>query len=147
MHKILLAYDDSDDARRALEETVNQVHATPHSHVIVIAVKEMPLSPDSPRTFGTAGDIGEWEGQPIDAPEEIVGILQTASEQLRHNGINPELHWAIGEPARAILDAAEASRADTIVMGKHHHGFLGTLFGGDTAAEVRKHTGADVVVA
>jgi nucleotide-binding universal stress UspA family protein len=55
--------------------------------------------------------------------------------------------WAAGEPGRAIVDAARDARADVIVLGEHHHGFLAGLLGTDVAAEVERELGSSVILA
>lgn len=146
MRRILVGYDDSENARRALDRAVEEAHARP-SRVTVLAVVEMPLNPDAPRNFGTLGDISEREGRPLEAPPAIVSQLEIARDRLAEAGLDAELRWAAGEPGRAIVDAARATKADVIVLGEHHHGFLSGLFGSDVAAEVRREAGCDVIVA
>jgi len=34
-----------------------------------------------------------------------------------------------------------------IVVGEHHHGFLGSLFGGNVDEEVKREAGCDVILA
>ena len=46
-----------------------------------------------------------------------------------------------------IVDTAQRIRADAIVLGEHHHGFLSGLFGADVDAEVRSQAGCDVILA
>jgi nucleotide-binding universal stress UspA family protein len=146
MRRILVGYDDSENARRALDRAVEEAHARP-SRLTVLAVAEMPLSPDAPRNFGTLGDISAREGRALEAPAAIVEQLEAARIHLAAAGLDAELRWAAGDPGRAIVEAAQATRADVIVLGEHHHGFLSGLFGSDVAAEVRREAGCDVVVA
>ena len=57
-----------------------------------------------------------------------------------------EYVWAPGEPARLIVDTAKDRGAPTIVVGHHHHGMLGRLFGTDVAADVERNASCEVVV-
>jgi nucleotide-binding universal stress UspA family protein len=147
MRRILVGYDASDGARRALDRASAEAQAGGHSKVTVVAIAEMPLDPTVSRYFGTPGDISAREGRPLDAPPEVVAHLEEARATLATAGIAADLSWAAGEPGRAIVDAARAVRADVIIVGEHHHGFLGTLFGADVAAEVKREAGCDVIVA
>ena len=57
-----------------------------------------------------------------------------------------EYAWAIGEPAALIADTAKDYKAQLVVVGHTHHGFLGKVFGADVSAEVQKHAGCPVEV-
>ena len=57
-------------------------------------------------------------------------------------GLDAEYVWAAGSAASTIVDAARDSGADLIVLGEHHHSFLGRVFGSDVAAEVERRAGA-----
>jgi len=147
MHgKILVGYDDSAPARSALLRGIEEARAR-HTRLVVLAVAEMPLDPGDPRNFGTLDDISPDEGRPFEAPPEVVATLGRARKVVEGAGVRADYRWAAGDPGRSIVDAAQAVGAGLIVVGEHHHGFLGSLFGEDVAAEVRKHAGCDVVVA
>jgi nucleotide-binding universal stress UspA family protein len=51
-----------------------------------------------------------------------------------------------GEPVETILSAAEAERADLIVLGTHDRGRLGRLVLGSTSARVSEGAGCEVLV-
>jgi nucleotide-binding universal stress UspA family protein len=144
--RILVGYDGSDGARRALGHAVDTARSR-HGRITVLAVAEMPLDPQGPRNFGTLGDIAAWEGRELEAPPEVLQDLADARERLAGAGVACELAWAAGTPARAIVDTASAMHADVIVVGEHHHSMLGRLFGADTAEEVQREAGCEVVLA
>jgi nucleotide-binding universal stress UspA family protein len=146
VRRILVGYDGSDGASRALDKAIEETRAG-HGKVTVLAVAEMPLDPSASRNFGTPGDISDREGQPLEAPPDVVEQLVAARDRLAAAGIAADIRWAAGEPARAIVDAAQAVQADVIIVGEHHHGFLSSVFGADVAAEVRREVGCDVIVA
>ena len=41
---------------------------------------------------------------------------------------------------------AQERQASLVVLGAHHHGLFGGLVGADVAGEVKRQTGADVLV-
>jgi nucleotide-binding universal stress UspA family protein len=141
---ILVGYDESEAAVRALEHAAAQAGAT-HKRLVVLAVFEMPLDPRDPPQFGTAGDGTPYTG-PLEAPPQIAEILQDARTRLEGTGVIAEYLWAPGEPARLIVDAARERKATTIVIGHHHHGMLARLFGNDVAGEVLQIADCEVVV-
>jgi nucleotide-binding universal stress UspA family protein len=143
---VLVGFDDSAEARRALDRGIAEAQAR-RARLVVLSVFEVPLDPQVDRFFGTLDDITDWEGQPIAPPPELVGLLAHARDEVEAAGLQADFMWAAGEPGRAIVDAARDARADVVVLGEHHHGFLGRLFGTDVAAEVRRELGASVIVA
>jgi nucleotide-binding universal stress UspA family protein len=143
---VLVGFDDSAEARRALDRGIAEAQAR-RARLVVLSVFEVPLDPQVDRFFGTLDDITDWEGQPIAPPPELVGLLAQARDEVEAAGLQADFMWAAGEPGRAIVDAARDARADVVVLGEHHHGFLGRLFGTDVAAEVRRELGASVIVA
>ena len=141
---ILVGYDASDAAVRALERAAAEARDA-HVRLIVLAVMELPLDPRDPRQFGTAGDGTPTRG-PFPEPPEIAAILDDARSRLEGSGVVADYVWAPGEPARLIVDVARGRGASAIVVGHHHHGALGRLFGTDVAADVRREADCEVVV-
>ena len=146
MRRILVGYDGSDGGKRALERAISEAHDS-HGRITVLSVANMPLDIDVPRNFGTLDDISANEGGALSPPPEIVAQLQDASERLAAAGLEANLIWRAGEPGSAILDTAKEIRAQVIVLGEHHHGLLGNLFGADVDAEVQREAGCDVILA
>ena len=146
MRRILVGFDDSDAARRALDRGIAEARER-NAQLVVLSVFEVPLDPQVDRFFGTLDDIADWEGKPIAPPPELVGLLDEARDQVEAAGLHADFMWAAGEPGRAIVDAARDAKADAVVLGEHHHGFLAGLFGADVAAEVRKELDAAVILA
>ena len=146
MRRILVGFDDSDAARRALDRGIAEARER-NARLVVLSVFEVPLDPQVDRVFGTLDDIADWEGKPIAPPPELVGLLGEARDQVEAAGLHADFMWAAGEPGRAIVDAARDAKAEAVVLGEHHHGFLAGLFGADVAAEVRKELDAAVILA
>jgi nucleotide-binding universal stress UspA family protein len=113
----------------------------------VLSVFNLPLDPNVPRNFGTLDDISKREGQALDPPPSVVEQLTEARDRLAKAGIDANLEWAAGEPGSAIVETARRIHAHVIVLGEHHHGFLGNLFGADIDAEVQREAGCSVILA
>ena len=146
MRRILLAYDGSDGARRALDRAVAEAHAR-KGRITVLSVEDVPLDPSVPRNFGTLDDISDREGAALTAPPDVVAHLREASERLAAAGFDAELTWAAGEPGQVIAETAQRIGAGAIVLGEHHHGRLASFFGADVDAEVQRLAGCDVILA
>jgi nucleotide-binding universal stress UspA family protein len=141
---ILVGYDESDASVRALARAAEEARRTAQG-LVVLAVLELPLDPRDPHQFGTAGDSTPITG-PFPEPPEITAILEDARERLDGAGVAADYLWAPGEPARLIVDVAEARKASAIVVGHHHHSMLGRLFGTDVAADVQRNAACEVIV-
>jgi nucleotide-binding universal stress UspA family protein len=141
---ILVGYDGSDASGRALDRAAAEARGSKR-RLTVLAVLELPLDPRDPHQFGTAGDGTPLTG-PFSEPPEISETLAAARERLEGAGVQAEYAWAPGEPARLIVDAAQERGAEVIVVGHHHHGMLGRLFGTDVAADVQRNAGCEVIV-
>lgn len=146
MSGVLVGFDDSAAAGRALDRAIEEARAR-HTRLVVLSVFEMPLDPQVDRYFGTLDDIADWEGQPIAPPPELVGLLAQARERVEGAGLRADFMWAAGEPGRAIVDAARDARVEVVVLGEHHHGFVAGLLGKDVAAEVERELGSTVILA
>jgi nucleotide-binding universal stress UspA family protein len=146
MRRILLAYDGSDGARRALDRAIAEARET-RARITVLSVENVPLDPGVPRNFGTLDDIADWENATVSAPPDVVAHLDEAGKRLAEAGLEAELTWAAGEPGQVIAETARQMDADAIVLGEHHHGRLARFFGADVGAEVREHAGCDVILA
>jgi len=147
MRRILVGYDGSDGARRALDRAVAETHES-SAHVTVVSVFEVPLDPNVPRNFGTLDDIADWEGGGApSAPADVVTHLTEARDHLAASGVDADLTWAAGEPGQVIVETAKRIGAATIVLGEHHHGRLASFFGGNVDAEVQREAGCDVILA
>lgn len=143
---VLVGFDDSAAARRALDRGIAEAQAR-QARLVVLSVFEVPLDPQVDRFFGTLDDIADWEGKPIAPPPELVGLLAEARDEVEGHGLQAEFMWAAGEPGNAIVEAARDAKVDTVVLGEHHHSFLAGLFGSDVAAAVERELGSTVIVA
>jgi nucleotide-binding universal stress UspA family protein len=146
VRRILVGYDGSEGGRRALDRAVEEARSS-RSRIAVLSVVNVPLDPEVPRNFGTLDDISADEGGPLSPPPDLVAHLREAHERLAAAGYDAELIWAAGEPGQMIVDTARRIRASAIVLGEHHHGFLGRLFGADVDEEVEREAGCEVILA
>jgi len=141
--EILVAFDDTEHSRAALDLAARTAHER-RAHLTVLSVLDLPLDPNAPRAYGTAGDGPAAHG-PYAIPDRIAEVLAEARRRLTPLGATATYVWAAGPPAEIIVETAQARRADAIVLGQGHHGLLGTLFGTDVAREVEEHAGCEVL--
>lgn len=132
MKRILLAYDGTEHAQRALEMAADLAkrYEAPLSVVSVIPVH-----------------TGRAPIDPWDDPETHRGQLQQARQRLLQFGIEAELLEPAGDPAEAIERVAEAGAFDTIVIGSRGLGAVGRFLQGSVSEHVATHARATVVIA
>ncbi len=135
MKTIVLGYDDTVPAKRALERTAQLAKAF-HANVIVVSVAPV-LAP-------AAHGIGPVD--PADPPELHEEQLEHARVLLRERGVEVESHAALGDPAEMILDVAQARHADLIVVGAREVGLVQRLLGQSVSGAVERKAHCDVLV-
>jgi nucleotide-binding universal stress UspA family protein len=140
---ILIAFDGSDAAGRALDRAVEEAKDS-GDPLVVLAVFEMLFDPEGPQNFGNINESAQMI--PLVEPPELEPVLARARERIADAGLEADYLWAVGNPADKIAATARDRRARLVVIGSHHHSFLGRLFGTDAAAEVEREIGAGVVV-
>jgi nucleotide-binding universal stress UspA family protein len=131
MNRILLAYDGSEPAIRALDATV-ELATRFGAFVGVISV--VPI-----RAMNMG--IDPWDDREVHAD-----MLRDAQHRLREKGIEPELIEPYGDPAWTIERIAAERKFDTIVIGSRGQGALGRFFAGSVSEHVATHSDATVIV-
>jgi nucleotide-binding universal stress UspA family protein len=102
---LLLAYDASPSAQRALEHAAKL--AGQGGDVAVINVIPAPQAVSSRLETLSEADFDQQDT-----------VLREAEALLALRGIEPQLLEAVGDPATEILAAAERTNAKTIVLGR-----------------------------
>jgi nucleotide-binding universal stress UspA family protein len=130
--KIVLGYDGSDNARRALERAAK--FAGEDGHVIVVSVATALVG-----GARSAGVAGAQLGHATTALEEAAALLSAA-------GVQSEQVEGLGDPAHEIVDVAKQQQADLVVVGTHNRDFTGRLLLGSVSTDVVHHAPCDVLV-
>jgi nucleotide-binding universal stress UspA family protein len=133
MKTIVLGYDDSDPAKRALERAAELARAF-GAKVIVTSVATMLV--------GRAGGPVD----PADPPEEHKRELVHAASFLTEHGVEGEFDLALGDPASHIVELAEQRGADLIVVGTHEPSVLERLLGLSVTHKVERKAHCDVLI-
>jgi len=129
--RILLAYDGSEQARRALDFTVELAKA---SQAMVGVVSVVPVH---------AGRIGidPWDDRTVHSNE-----LAEARRLLTDAGLTPELHEPYGDVPDAIVRTAEEHGYDHIVTGSRHLGLLERVLQGSVSETIATKSPATVTI-
>jgi nucleotide-binding universal stress UspA family protein len=132
MDKILLAYDGTAPAKRALHTAATLGKAFGATIGVVSVVPRHPgRSPVDP-----------WDDGRVHAEELI-----EARDLLRLEGMEAELLEPMGDPALMIERMAEKGGYDTIVIGTRDLSAVDRLLIGSVSEHVASHANATVVVA
>lgn len=135
MKRILVAYDDTGPARRALERATELAKAF-DSEIIVTSVA--PLLVGSPRAGGPV--------DPTDSPTHHAEELERAGAFLREQGLTPELVTATGDPAGAIAMLADERDVDLVVVGTREPGLVERIMRHSVSAEVARRVHRDLLI-
>jgi nucleotide-binding universal stress UspA family protein len=136
MKTILVAYDDTEPSRRALDRAATLAEAF-GSKVFVTSIA--PLHYSSPRLTLTVKERGEGPA----AREED---MQQAQAILEERGIAAESLPARGHPAPTIAKLAEDYDVDLIVVGTRELGAVQRLLRQSVSAEVSRKARRDVLI-
>src|SRR5947209_13791121 len=134
-HRILVGYDESDAAKRALERAARVAKAL-GSELIVTSVA--PIMINIGRSAGP--------GAPTGPPEAHVEELRHARAYLEGEGIQAESLPAMGDPAQTIASVAKERGADLVIVGTHEPSVLGRLFGQSVTESVAHKVHCDVLI-
>jgi nucleotide-binding universal stress UspA family protein len=144
---MVLGYDGSDCARKALDHTVKIVKAVKGGRVIVVYAYEFSIGyvpmgmTDSPLMMSA-----EYNEQ----IELVQGYGKTqvdeATKALRDAGATVIPEVSEGKPVEVILAAAEKQAADLIVVGSHGEGAVSAAFLGSTALKLLHHSDVPILV-
>ncbi|WP_019342424.1 universal stress protein [Stutzerimonas stutzeri] len=125
MRNILLAYDGSDNAKRALQYIIDfAADVTKPLQVHVLNVQQEPVLYGE---FVTAGTVDELNKSFIDKSNRTLADAATA---LQTAGISHQTHAILGNVAEEVSNAVQRFGCDTVVMGTRGMGsFTGMLMG------------------
>lgn len=140
---ILIGFDDSEGASRALDHAIAEAK-TSGDTLVVVAVFETMFDPEGPQSFGSLTE--EAKMMPLVEPRELEPIFAKARARVEAAGVEADYVWAVGNVSEKITSAARDRDARLVVLSSRHHGFFGKLFGTDVAGEVEHELGARVVV-
>ena len=136
MKTIVLGYDETDAANRALERAADLAQAFA-SKLIVTSVAPALVSP-------TGRGMGAVD--PTDPVERHVEELAHAREYLSGRGLEAEYRPALGDPADTIVEVAEEAGADLIVVGTREPSLVARLLGQSVSQSVSRHAHCDVLI-
>src|SRR6266849_4058190 len=132
---IVVGFDDTEPARRALERAADLAEAFGAKLVIT------SVAPILVGISRTAGPV-----DPVDSPAEHREQLQDAKKLLEARNIKADYVPAVGDPADTIAELADDRDADLIVVGTRDPGILDRLLGQSVSERVAHHAHRDILI-
>ena len=162
MKTIVVGYDGSDPAERALRRAAEIAEAFSARLVIVSvsasAYLPAPVSALEPTAElvppAVAGPVAPGGMVPVlepapapPEPEELARRqLERARMSLASRKVDTEYVVELGDPAERLLDVAHQRDSDLIVVGSREHGFLERLLGRSVDEAVARRSERDVLL-
>lgn len=135
MQTIMVGYDDSAAAGRALERAATLTKALT-AQLVVTSVAPV-----------TETSVGRSLGaDPTDSGSDHLHELASARNYLEQQGLTASYIEAVGHEGQALVAAAVDRGADLIVVGAAHAGVIGRMFGGSVPDTVAHHAACDVLI-
>ncbi len=141
---ILVATDGSDDSDAAVEAALDLAHDTNGKLLVLSVVPEGEGASED-------GDAADADAEPParDEDEEVI-----EANDLTNDVVDHAVEWGIeatplvweGEPADAILAAAESEGADVIVIGSSGKSGVGRMLMGSVSDDVIRRAPVPVMV-
>lgn len=136
MKRIVLGYDDTESAKRALRRTCELAKAL-EGYVVVVSV--------APALVSAGRGIGPID--PTDPPERHREELLHAKAVLDEECIQAaDYVVGLGDPADFIVKTAEQNGADLIVVGTSEPGLVARILGLSVSETVSRRADCDVLV-
>jgi nucleotide-binding universal stress UspA family protein len=134
MKTIVLGYDESPEAGRALEKTVELAKALSATVIVTSVAPVMHLA---------GRGIGPYD--PADPPERHRELARDATAILTEQGIAAKAVTGLGKPGHTIVELADQENAELIVLGMSHHPHLSRILG-SVSEDVAHHAHCDVLL-
>jgi nucleotide-binding universal stress UspA family protein len=135
MERIVVGFDGSEHSRKALERAAEISNGATVAVVSSADVQRYLRDP--------AGGASPVDPADVEARTKA---LAEAREYLEGRGINGVYVEGHGRPADVIVQEAQESGADLIVVGTRGHGAARQLFMGSVSTNVMHHATCDVLV-
>jgi nucleotide-binding universal stress UspA family protein len=144
---VLLCYDGSDDAKAAIDRAGALLKSSP---AVVLSVWEPFIDVIARAGLGLAYGATSWDGDEVDAASErrATGLAEEGAARARELGLEAESRTAVrnGGVASAILDVADETDAEAIVVGSRGLTGVKSLLLGSVSHALLQHADRPVIV-
>ena len=142
--KILIATDGSEFSKTAVEKACELITKPSETEVTILSVYEPPTIATEP--FVPARDYFQVVCESAQALSESNVEKARAMISSRVSTVSIKEVVAMGTPAQTIVEIAEQSQPDLIVMGSHGRGFWSRALLGSVSDSVVRHAPCSVLI-
>jgi nucleotide-binding universal stress UspA family protein len=140
--KIVVGTDGSDTASVAVGHAIYLGKALGASIELVSAFEPVPQSRLREEKGEVPGDVQyQFHGR-----EDVTATLETAAGRAAQEGVQTNKHPREGDPADAILDVAEETKADLIIIGNKGMSGAKRFLLGSVPNKVSHHAPCSVLI-
>lgn len=145
---IVVGTDFSDTAGQAVDEATDLAKACGAQLHIVTAFKpamttSVAASSLEAMAYGGSDVLQEVESKIAD---EVASNLERMGKELAKDGLAVKTHCFAGDPADALIDVAESTKADLIVIGNRGMGGVKRFVLGSVPNKVSHHAPCSVLI-
>ena len=134
--KILIPVENQSGTDQAILAHIRPMARLMQSELILIHVAD----------GWVARNFDQLELQESEEIKSDRAYLKNLVKELSEEGFQAEFILAMGDPANAIIKAAEENHVDLIAMATHGHRLIGDIIHGSTADKVRHSVGIPVLM-
>ena len=139
MNHILVPIDGSSSSSHALETGLQWLNNIPGLQLHVLTVQP-PIASGNVKRFISAETLQQYY------EEEAEKILAPVRQQLANTHPNVSIEWRVGHIAETIIEYAQQTHCDHILMGTRGMGGFSNLLLGSVASKVIAHSTAPVTL-
>ena len=148
MRTILVGYDASDGAERALDRAAELAEALA-ARVVVVSVSAVAI-PASAHVVEPTGPMLEATPLTPESQADLEALAQRRLEQARSRlatrSLDVDYLAEVGSPAERLLAVADERDAELIVVGSRDHGIIERLVAQPVEEAVARRAGRDVLI-
>ncbi|WP_067725114.1 universal stress protein [Oceanobacillus damuensis] len=133
---ILLATDGSEHSKRALENAINIAKCTEGSKVDVVYVIDASKA--------KSDVLNNWNS--VDVNDSRMKQLKNAEKLAKESGVSYEIKILHGEPGPTIVDYADKSGSDIVIIGSRGLNGLQEFMLGSVSHKVAKRANCPVLI-
>lgn len=145
--RILAAIDWTSGADAVVDQTRQLAELTGAAvHILHVQPMNVPSPPALSTLANHALTAGPAPGDAVAAAHQMVGEAVAVLDAVGVHAEGTVLETPPGDTPRAVLQLARDLRADLIVLGARHHGWLSAAFRSSVADEVSHHAGCPILI-
>ena len=138
IRRIVVAADGSPASARGLEQVADLAKRL-GAHVVAVFVRHLPVTTLMAPGMTTAPSTEALDDQEAEVRRDVTSVLGGS-------GVGWEFVVRAGSPGDEIVQVADETGADLVVVGSNRHSSLHNLLLGSTAAYLATHSKAPVLV-